>query len=147
MMGVPLMRTKLASYAVGAFAGGLGGVAFATHVNGVYAERFNFTISIFLLAMVVLGGMGNVWGVILGAFILSWVNGNGLTAFGQFYNDRFGTSVDFASFTFLLFGLVLILMMLFKREGLLPESRLKLMLHEDELDDEDASGSKKKVGK
>jgi branched-chain amino acid transport system permease protein len=147
MMGVPLMRTKLASYAVGAFAGGLGGVAFATHVDGVYAERFNFTISIFLLAMVVLGGMGNVWGVILGAFILSWVNGNGLTAFGQFYNDRFGTSVDFASFTFLLFGLVLILMMLFKREGLLPESRLKLMLHEDELDDEDASGSKKKVGK
>ena len=91
MMGVPLMRTKLASYAVGAFAGGLGGVAFATHVNGVYAERFNFTISIFLLAMVVLGGMGNVWGVILGAFILSWVNGNGLTAFGELYNEQFGT--------------------------------------------------------
>ena len=147
MMGVPLMRTKLAAYAVGAFAGGLGGVAFATHVNGVYAERFNFTISIFLLAMVVLGGMGNVWGVILGAFILSWVNGNGLTAFGQLYNEQFGTEVDFASFTFLLFGLVLILMMLFKREGLLPESRLKLMLHEDELDDQDATTSKKKVGK
>jgi len=139
MMGVPLMRTKLSAYAVGAFAGGLGGVAFATHVNGVYAERFNFTISIFLLAMVVLGGMGNVWGVILGAFILSWVNGNGLTAFGQLYNDRFGTDIDFASFTFLLFGLVLIFMMLFKREGLLPESRLKLMLHEDELDDADAT--------
>jgi branched-chain amino acid transport system permease protein len=96
--------------------------------------------------MVVLGGMGNVWGVILGAFILSWVNGNGLTAFGQFYNDRFGTEVDFASFAFLLFGLVLILMMLFKREGLLPESRLKLMLNEEELDEEDAAGSKKKVG-
>ena len=139
MMGVPLMRTKLASYAVGAFAGGLGGVAFATHVNGVYAERFNFTISIFLLAMVVLGGMGNVWGVILGAFILSWVNGNGLTAFGTFYNDKFGTSIDFASFTFLLFGLVLILMMLFKREGLIPESRLKLMLHEEELDEVEAN--------
>lgn len=136
MMGVPLMRTKLASYAVGAFAGGLGGVAFATHVNGVYAERFNFTISIFLLAMVVMGGMGNVWGVILGAFILSWVNGNGLSAFGTFYNEKFHTSIDFASFTFLLFGLVLILMMLFRREGLIPESRLKLILHEKELDEE-----------
>ena len=146
MMGVPLMRTKLAAYAVGAFAGGLGGVAFATHVDGVYAERFNFTISIFLLAMVVLGGMGNVWGVILGAFVLSWVNGNGLSAFGRVYNDAFGTKIDFASFTFLIFGLVLILMMLFKREGLLPESRLKLMLNEDELDEADASG-KKKVGK
>ena len=139
MMGVPLMRTKLTAYAVGAFAGGLGGVAFATHVDGVYAERFNFTISIFLLAMVVLGGMGNVWGVILGAFVLSWVNGNGLSAFGRVFNDSFGTKIDFASFTFLIFGLVLILMMLFKREGFLPESRLKLMLHEDELDDADAT--------
>jgi branched-chain amino acid transport system permease protein len=139
MMGVPLMRTKLTAYAVGAFAGGLGGVAFATHVDGVYAERFNFTISIFLLAMVVLGGMGNVWGVILGAFVLSWVNGNGLSAFGRVFNDSFGTKIDFASFTFLIFGLVLILMMLFKREGFLPESRLKLMLHEDELDDAEAT--------
>ncbi|MFM7948870.1 MAG: branched-chain amino acid ABC transporter permease [Actinomycetales bacterium] len=136
MMGVPLMRTKLLSYAVGAFAGGLGGVAFATHVNGVYAERFNFAISIFLLAMVVLGGMGNVWGVILGAFVLSWVNGTGLVAFGDTFNTQFGTSIDFASFTFLLFGLVLIFMMLYRREGLLPESRLKLVLHEEELDEE-----------
>ena len=135
MMGVPLMRTKLASYAVGAFAGGVGGVAFATHINGVYAERFNFTISIFLLAMVVMGGMGNVWGVILSAFILSWVNGTGLPAFGNTFNEKFGTQIDFPSFAFLIFGLVLIFMMLFKREGLIPESRLKLMLHEEELDE------------
>jgi branched-chain amino acid transport system permease protein len=147
MMGVPLMRTKLASYAVGAFAGGLGGVAFATHVDGVYAERFNFAISIFLLAMVVLGGMGNVWGVILGAFVLSWVNGNGLSAFGRVYNDAFGTRVDFTSFTFLLFGLVLIFMMLFKREGFIPESRMKLLMHEEELDDAESDGKKQKAGK
>ena len=147
MMGVPLMRTKLAAYAVGAFAGGLGGVAFATHVDGVYAERFNFAISIFLLAMVVLGGMGNVWGVILGAFVLSWVNGNGLSAFGRVYNDAFGTKVDFTSFTFLLFGLVLIFMMLFKREGFIPESRMKLLMHEEELDDDQSTGKKQKAGK
>ncbi len=147
MMGVPLMRTKLAAYAVGAFAGGLGGVAFATHVNGVYAERFNFAISIFLLAMVVLGGMGNVWGVILGAFVLSWINGNGLSAFGRVYNDTFGTRVDFTSFTFLLFGVVLILMMLFKREGLIPESRMKLLMNEDELDSAESDGKKQKAGK
>ena len=147
MMGVPLMRTKLAAYAVGAFAGGLGGVAFATHVNGVYAERFNFAISIFLLAMVVLGGMGNVWGVILGAFVLSWINGNGLSAFGRVYNDAFGTSVDFSSFTFLLFGVVLILMMLYKREGLIPESRMKLLMNEDVLDAAESDGKKQKAGK
>jgi len=136
MMGVPLMQTKLAAYAVGAFAGGLGGVAFATHVDGVYAERFNFSISIFLLAMVVLGGMGNVWGVILGALLLSWVNSTGLPAFGQTFNDKFGTEVNFPSFTFLLFGLVLIFMMLFKREGLVPESRLRLILHEGDPEEE-----------
>jgi branched-chain amino acid transport system permease protein len=97
--------------------------------------------------MVVLGGMGNVWGVILGAFVLSWVNGNGLSAFGRVYNDSFGTSIDFTSFTFLLFGLVLIFMMLFKREGLIPESRMKLLMHEGELDDADADGKKQKAGK
>jgi branched-chain amino acid transport system permease protein len=136
MMGVPLMRTKLASYAVGAVAGGIGGVAFATHVDGVYAERFNFSISIFLLAMVVLGGMGNVWGVILGAFILAWVNSTGLPALGDTFNSQFGTEIDFPSFTFLLFGLVLIFMILFKREGLIPESRLRLVLHEGDADEE-----------
>jgi branched-chain amino acid transport system permease protein len=136
MMGVPLMQTKLAAYAVGAFAGGLGGVAFATHVDGVYAERFNFSISIFLLAMVVLGGMGNVWGVILGALLLSWINSTGLPAFGQTFNNRFGTEINFPSFTFLLFGLVLILMMLYKREGLIPESRLRLILHEGDREED-----------
>ena len=67
MMGVPLMRTKLAAYAVGAFMGGLGGVVYAVHNNSVFPDRFNFAISIILLAMVVLGGMGNVWGVMVGA--------------------------------------------------------------------------------
>ncbi|TRZ85180.1 MAG: branched-chain amino acid ABC transporter permease [Streptomycetaceae bacterium] len=143
MMGVPLMRTKLSAYAVGAFAGGLGGVAFATHVDGVYAERFNFSISIFLLAMVVLGGMGNVWGVIIGALLLSWINSTGLPAFGSTFNDKFGTSINFPSFTFLLFGLVLILMMLYKREGLIPESRLRLILHEGDAEEDITSKESK----
>jgi branched-chain amino acid transport system permease protein len=130
MMGVPLMRTKLSAYAVGAFSGGIGGVAFATHVNGVFADRFNFSISIILLAMVVLGGMGNVWGVLIGALLIAWINSTGLPAFGDLVNNTFGTDINFPSYDFLLFGGVLILMMLFKREGLIPESRLKAILHE-----------------
>ncbi|MDQ1042223.1 branched-chain amino acid ABC transporter permease [Streptomyces sp. V4I2] len=130
MMGVPLMRTKLAAYAVGAVAGGLGGVAFATHVNGVLPDRFNFSISITLLAMVVLGGMGNVWGVILGALVLAWINSTGLPQFGTSFNDQFGTNVNFPSYNFLLFGGILVLMMLFRREGILPESRTRLILKE-----------------
>lgn len=132
MMGVPLMRTKLASYAVGAFAGGLGGAAFATQVNGVFAERFNFSISILLLAMVVLGGMGNVWGVIVGALVLSWINSTGLVQLGSTVNNALGTQINFPSYNFLLFGVILILMMLFRREGLIPEARTRLVLREPE---------------
>jgi len=132
MMGVPLMRSKLAAYAVGAFFGGLGGVAFATHVNGVLADRFQFAISVIILAMVVLGGMGNVWGVIIGALALAWINSTGLERVGDAFNGAFGTEVDFTSKAFLVFGAILVLMMLFRREGLLPEARTRQVLREPE---------------
>jgi branched-chain amino acid transport system permease protein len=135
MMGVPLMRTKLASYAVGATAGGIGGVAFATLIGGVYAERFNFQISIIILSMVVLGGMGNVWGVMIGASLLAWINNTGLVQIGNIFNSVTGKNVDFPSFNFLIFGTLLVLMMLFRREGFLPEARVRLIMHEEEFGD------------
>lgn len=130
MMGVPLMRSKLASYAVGAFMGGLGGVVYAVHNNSVFPDRFNFSISIILLAMVVLGGMGNVWGVIVGAICLSWFNSTGLPQFGESFNAQFGTNINFPSYNYLLFGAILVLMMLFRREGLFPETRTRQVLQE-----------------
>jgi branched-chain amino acid transport system permease protein len=130
MMGVPLMRTKLAAYGVGAVAGGLGGVAFAAHINAVIPDRFDFSISITLLAMVVLGGMGNVWGVMVGALVLAWINAQGLKQVGSTFNDTFGTNINFPSYNYGLFGLILVLMMLFRREGLIPEARTKLLLRE-----------------
>ena len=129
-MGVPLMRTKLSAYAVGAIAGGIGGVAYATHVNGAFPDKFNFSVSIILLSMVVLGGMGNVWGVMLGALLLAWVNSTGLNETGNAINSAFHSNIDFSSYNFLVFGLVLVLMMLFRREGILPESRTRLVLRE-----------------
>jgi branched-chain amino acid transport system permease protein len=129
-MGVPLMRAKLAAYAVGAVAGAIGGVAFSLHLGQMRPDPFTFSVSIILLAMVVLGGMGNVWGVLIGALILSWFNTVGLSQIGNSVNDSFGTAIDFPSFNFLIFGGVLVLMMLFRREGLLPESRTRLVLHE-----------------
>lgn len=132
MMGVPLMRSKLAAYAVGAFFGGLGGVAFTTHVNGVFADRFNFAISVIILAMVVLGGMGNVWGVIVGALALSWINSTGLERLGDTFNSTFSTEFDFRSKQYLIFGAILVLMMLFRREGLIPEARTRQVLREPE---------------
>ena len=126
-MGVPLMRTKLAAYATGAIAGGIGGAAFAIHVSAVLPDRFRFDISITLLAMVVLGGMGNVWGVTVGALGLAWFNSTGLPKGEEMFHDAFGIDI---SFSFLFFGAVLVLMMLFRREGLIPEARTRLVLRE-----------------
>lgn len=143
MMGVPLMRTKLAAYAVGAFMGGLGGVVYAVHNNSVFPDRFNFAISIILLAMVVLGGMGNVWGVIVGALLLAWFNSTGLPQFGESFNTQFGTDINFPSYNYLLFGSILVLMMLFRREGLFPETRTRQVLQEAERSDaEELDGGK-----
>jgi branched-chain amino acid transport system permease protein len=141
MMGVPLMRTKLAAYAVGAVAGGIGGVVFATHVNGVLPDRFNFSISITLLAMVVLGGMGNVWGVIIGALGLAMFNSTWLPQIGDTFNSTFNTSINFPSYNYLIFGGILVLMMLFRREGLIPEARTRLLLREPGRTEAEALGT------
>jgi branched-chain amino acid transport system permease protein len=124
------MRTKLAAYAVGAIAGGLGGVAFAAQIAAVDPNRFDFSISITILAMVVLGGMGNVWGVTIGALVLAWINATGLAEGGKAVNSALGTDFNIPSKEFYIFGFILVLMMLFRREGFLPERRTKLVLHE-----------------
>jgi branched-chain amino acid transport system permease protein len=129
-MGVPLMKTKLAAYAIGAVAGGIAGVASALQVNGVIPDQFDFSVSINLLAMVVLGGMGNIWGVILGALLLQLFNTAWLPQLDQTVIDATGRDLNLTSYSFLIFGSVLVLMMLFRREGLLPEARTRLVLRE-----------------
>jgi branched-chain amino acid transport system permease protein len=132
MMGVPLVKTKLSAYAVGAFFGGLGGVGFASAITGnVASSRFDFSVSITVLLMVVLGGMGNVWGVMIGALVLSWVNSTGLAQIGVQFDQWTGLNVHdrFTQNEFMLFGVVLVLMMLFRPGGFIPEKRTqKLML-------------------
>ena len=125
LMGVPLMRTKLWSYAIGAVAGGVGGAFFATIVGTVTVETFDFTFSIIVLCAVILGGMGNVWGAILGAVVITWFNYTGLTWIGAKINNAAGTHFNFINLQFGLFGLVLVLMMLFRPEGFVPAARSK----------------------
>lgn len=129
-MGVPVMKTKLSAYAVGAIAGGLAGVCFAVESAYVNPDSFSFSNSITLLAMVVLGGMGNVYGVILGAIVVTWFNETGLTQIGNSVNSGLGTHINLTSYNFMIFGAALVLMMLFRREGFLPEARTKLVLRE-----------------
>ena len=91
--------------------------------------------------MVVLGGMGNVWGVIIGALVLSWINLRGLSQIGDWYNSQFHTNIDFPSYNFLIFGVILVLMMLFRREGLLPESRTRQIMREPARTEMEAIGA------
>ncbi len=131
MMGVPLVRVKLLAYAVGAFFGGVGGVANASAITtAVSPSGFDFGKSVLVLLMVVLGGMGNVWGVTIGAFLLSWLNSNGLKQIGVQIDQIFGTEIAdvLPRYNYIILGLLLVLMMLFRREGLFPESRTRALL-------------------
>jgi branched-chain amino acid transport system permease protein len=125
LMGVPLMRTKLWAYGVGAAAGGIGGAFYCVSLGGVNVDTFNFQFSVIVLCMVILGGMANVYGCILGAVILTWVNYTGMKEIGNAINNTFGTTIEMPHYQFLIFGFVLVLMMLFRRDGILPAARQK----------------------
>ena len=124
-MGIPLMRTKTWAYAVGAFFGGLAGGFFASFKSSAFDTDFFFQISVFILCMVILGGMGNIWGVIVGALFLSYMDRFGLNTIGSHINQSFGTTLDIPKYTFLIFGVILLVTMLFRPEGLFPEARRK----------------------
>jgi branched-chain amino acid transport system permease protein len=132
-MGVPLMRTKLWAYAIGGIFGGLAGSVYGSFINGIFPTSFSFQISIIVLVMVVVGGMGNVWGVIVGASLISWLNFTGLGKIGDLLNEAIpGTAheVEITKYKYGLFGFLLIMMMLFRPEGLIPSARRRAELKE-----------------
>src|SRR6185503_1630555 len=87
-MGVPLMRTKTWAYATGAFFGGVAGAYYASFKSATFPGDFFFNISVFILCMIILGGMGNVWGVIVGAAFLSYLDREGLANTGSWINEN-----------------------------------------------------------
>jgi branched-chain amino acid transport system permease protein len=134
-MGVPLMRTKLWAYAIGGIFGGLAGSIYGSFINGIFPTSFSFQISIIVLVMVVVGGMGNIWGVIVGASVIAWLNFTGLGKIGEWINGVIpggGNDIDVPKYKFGIFGVLLILMMLFRPEGLIPSARRKAEFKEGE---------------
>jgi branched-chain amino acid transport system permease protein len=134
-MGVPLMRTKLWAYAIGGIFGGFVGVLHGSFINGIFPTSFSFQISIIVLVMVIVGGMGNIWGVIVGAALVSWLNFTGLGKIGEWINNGIDVAgsdytVDVPKYKFGIFGLALILMMLFRPEGMIPSARRKAEFEE-----------------
>ena len=134
-MGVPLMRTKTWAYAAGAFFGGIAGAYYASFKGAVFPDDFFFNISVFILCMVILGGMGNIWGVIVGGGFLAYLNQEGLGNIGAEINDTFGTNIDVPLYQFGIFGTILVLVMLFKPEGLIPSARRKAEFEEGVADE------------
>jgi branched-chain amino acid transport system permease protein len=129
-MGIPLMRTKTWAYAIGAFFGGIAGAYVATFNSGAFPTQFDFNISVFLLCMVILGGMGSLWGVVLAGTILSWLNVEGLGNIGSWLNSNTPLNIDVPKYTFGIYGIIIVLMMLFRPVGLIPERRRKREIEE-----------------
>jgi branched-chain amino acid transport system permease protein len=134
-MGVPLVKTKLLAYATGGAFGGISGAFLGAYFSSVNANQFQFGFSIFILAMVILGGLGSIWGVVLGAVALSFVNirlipdvlDQGFV--GDALRDT-GFTFSFTEVSFGVFGFILVIMMVLRPEGLLPERRRKMELTE-----------------
>jgi branched-chain amino acid transport system permease protein len=134
-MGVPLVKTKLLSYAAGGAFGGISGTFLGPFVASVNPGSFMFGFSIFILGMVILGGLGSIWGVVLGAVTLSFVNSWVIPDVldGEFVQgklDSLGLNFQFTEVSFGVFGFILLLMMVLRPEGLIPERRHKLELTE-----------------
>jgi branched-chain amino acid transport system permease protein len=134
-MGVPLMRTKTWAYAAGAFFGGIAGAYYAAFKSGTFPDDFFFNISVFILCMVILGGMGNVWGVLVGGGFLAYLNQEGLGNIGQEINQNLGTNIDVPLYQFGIFGVILVVMMLFRPQGLIPSERRKMEFEEGVADE------------
>ncbi len=140
-MGIPANKMKLVAFAVGAsFAGGMG-VIFAASRTFVSPDSFNFMQSIGVLTMVILGGIGSIPGVIIGAAVVIILNLQVLQSFSLYLTQlrqseavipiinfawkNLSTQLDPAKYQRLLFGLILVLMMIYRPAGLLPAARRK----------------------
>ncbi len=115
LMGVPTFRFKLLAFAVGAIIGGLAGTVWASQANFIAPNSFPFILSATILVAVVLGGSGNLPGVMLGAFLIAWLP------------ERFR---GLAEYRILFFGAALMVLMALRPEGLLPSRRRRAELAE-----------------
>lgn len=138
-MGVDRTKFKLLAFAIGAAFGGMTGVFYVAKLQTATPEMFGFPVSVMILVMIVFGGIGSVWGVVLGAFILqllqswwledltAWLN-----AFGHLVGNRWLERIDLVPSIELIFGFILVGMMLFRRQGLIPATRPQAALTFDQ---------------
>ncbi len=133
--GINTTSTKLLAFAIGASVSGLAGAFYASMVGIVSPEAFSFSVSVAVLSIIVLGGIGNMTGVIVGSFVLTFVIFWAL----HFMNEWSATlsktinvpalgNIDFSSYTYMVYGVALIGMMLLRPGGLLPSRARRVEL-------------------
>jgi branched-chain amino acid transport system permease protein len=147
-MGINLVRTKLLAFSMGATFSGFAGSFYAAYISAIFPSVFDFSVSVIILCMVILGGLGNMTGVILGAIIIMAADRLYLPQIAQvlksFLNtsvlpnisnpqlrDFVATSIDPIQMRLFLFGLTLVIMMIVRPEGLVPDAMHQAELHEE----------------
>jgi len=135
-MGIDLVRTKLLAFALGASFSGFAGAFFGAYLGSITPSSFQFDKSVLILCMVILGGLGNIPGVILGGLIIVSADIFFLNRLTDLLkqiasNSHSQALADFkaSDYRLLLFGLVVVVMMLVRPEGLLPNERRRAELH------------------
>jgi branched-chain amino acid transport system permease protein len=129
-MGVPAVKTKLLAYGTGAAFGGMSGAFLGSFNNTVNADQFQFFFSILILGMVILGGLGSIWGTVLGGIALTFINFELLPRLNT-VPSKVGLDFDVSEINFGIYGFLLVIMMIMRPQGLLPERRRKMELTEE----------------
>lgn len=147
-MGINLVKSKLLAFAMGATFSGFGGAFYAAYISAIFPTVFDFSVSVIILCMVILGGLGNMIGVILGGIIIMAADKLYLPQLAKVlkdilntsvlpnitnpqFKDFIATSLDPIQMRLLLFGLTLVIMMIVRPEGLVPDLMHQAELHED----------------
>ncbi len=120
LMGVPTFNFKLWAFAIGAAVGGLGGAFYTTRNSAIYQDQFEIEKSVLFLAAVVLGGLGNRYGAVLGGFLVAYIPERIRGILPDAWEDKYASLASLDKFRYLFFGVVLVVMMIFKPQGLLP---------------------------
>lgn len=135
-MGIDTTRTKLLAFSMGAAFSGFAGCVYASKLGFIGPGQFDFNVSVVILCMIILGGMGNIWGVISGALILYILQSyvlvqlpSVINTFGKNNHIDFLVKTDFSGLKYLLYGIALVGMMLLRPEGLIPSARRRAELH------------------
>jgi branched-chain amino acid transport system permease protein len=127
-MGIPAVKTKLLAYSIGAAFGGMSGAFLGSFHTVVSGDDFQFGFSVFILSMVIIGGLGSVWGAVLGGLLLGYINYYLIPDVLNTLPSTFGLHFQLTEIEFGIYGFLLVLVMLVRPQGLLPERRRSLEL-------------------